>query len=97
MEYKIGDYIITDWFIDPVKIISIEEDEIIVLVPCFTTYDNNDVAFLQSEIEISNIVDFSTKDAFLQAAKNNLADYQNNINQRLTKMQNLIILSEVID
>ena len=97
MKYKIGDYIITDWSIDPVKIISIDKEEIIVLVPCFTIYDNNDVAFLQSEIEISDIVDFSTKDAFLRAAKNNLADYQNNINQRLTKMQNLIILSEVID
>ena len=97
MEYKIGDYIATDWFIDPVKIISIDEEEIIVLIPSFTIYDNDDVAFLQSKIEISDIVDFSTKDAFLQAAKSNLVDYQNKINQCLTKMQNLIILSEVID
>lgn len=97
MEYKIGDYIATDWFIDPVKIISIDEEEIIVLVPSFTIYDNDDVAFFQSKIEISDIVDFSTKDAFLQAAKSNLTDYQNKINQCLTKMQNLIILSEVID
>lgn len=97
MEYKIGDYIATDWFVDPVKIISIDEEEIIVLVPSFTIYDNDDVGFLQSKIEISDIVDFSTKDAFLQAAKSNFTDYQNKINQCLTKMQNLIILSEVID
>jgi hypothetical protein len=94
MKYKIGDYIVTDWFIDPVKIISIDEEEIIVLVPSFTIYDNDDVAFFQSKIEINDIVDFSTKDAFIQAAESNLADYKNKINQCLTKMQNLI---EVID
>lgn len=97
MKYKVGDYIITDLYISPVKIISIDQEDIIVLLPYFTTYDNDDVAFWQCEIETSDIVDFSTKDAFLQTAKDNLVDYQNKVNQRLTKMQNLIISSEVLE
>lgn len=95
MEYKVGDYVITDWFIDPVEIISIDEEEIIVLIPHFITYDNGDVIYWQGKIEIDDIVDFSTKDAFLQAAKDNLIDYQNTVNQHLTQMYNLIRLSEV--
>ena len=98
MEYKVGDYVITDWIIDPVKIISMDEEEgIIVLLPRFITYDNDDVAFWQSEIEISDIVDFSTKEAFVRAAKDSLIDYQNTVNKHLTKMQNLITLSEVFE
>ena len=97
MEYKVGDYIITNWFAETVKILSVEEEGVIVLTPFFVTYENGDVAFRQCEIEFNDIVNFSTKATFLQDAKNNFTEYQNDINQRLTKMQNLIISSEVID
>jgi hypothetical protein len=96
-KFKVGDYIITKWYVYPAKIISIDEEGIIVSLPRFMIYDNDDVAFLQCEIETNDIVDFSTKDAFLQAVKDSLIDYQNTVNQHLMKMQNLITLSEVFE
>lgn len=106
MEYKKGDYIIAKQYIYPAKIISINEKGIIIMLPRFALYNNNDfvmydsydndhVVFYRCEIKSSDIVDFSTKDAFVQAAKDSLIEYQNTVNRRLTKMQNLIILSEV--